>query len=59
MQYEILQIVKSSNRYKDQAEKQSKLQNLLENHQNINTVGVHSQKILDRNNNQSGQTPKG
>ena len=39
------------NRYKDQVEKQSKLQNLLENHQNIDTVGVHSQKILDRNNN--------
>ena len=40
------------------SEKQSRMQNLLENHQNINTVGVHSQKILDRNNNQSGQKPK-
>ena len=40
------------------SEKQSKMKNLLENHQNINTVGVHSQKILDRNNNQSGQKPK-
>ena len=46
------------NRYKDQVEKKSKLQNLVENHQNINTIGVHSQKILDRNNNQSGQKPK-